>query len=334
MISPKSIEQALGEMHSLRDCLRWAVSTFLRAEIHFGHGTDNAWDEARWLVLGALSLPFDSPEWVLDAHIATPERERLVQLLTRRVVERVPVAYLLGEAHFGGLRFVVDEHVLVPRSPIAELIEAGCEPWVGGVEPSRILDLCCGSGCIGIAAALRFADATVDLADVSPEALAVARRNVALHGVEAAVRVRESDLFSALDGERYELILCNPPYVDAAEMAALPPEFRHEPRLGLAAGEDGLDLVRRILREARAHLTGDGLLVLEVGASAAALEAAYPRLPIVWPDSSGEGRVWRSSAPRICPTERRARRRARILPHPICNARPPCPATASADSSR
>ena len=284
MISPKTIEQALGEMKSLRDCLRWSVSSFQRAGLHYGHGTDNAWDEARWLVLGALALPFDSPEWVLDARIATPERERLAQLLKRRVVDRVPVAYLLGEAHFAGLRFAVDENVLVPRSPIAEMIESGFEPWLGGLEPSRILDLCCGSGCIGIAAGLHFDGAAVDLADVSPAALEVARRNVALHGVEESVRVIESDLFAGLGGERYELILCNPPYVDAAEMTALPAEFRHEPRLGLAAGADGLDLVRRILQEARAHLSDDGMLVLEVGASAAALEAAYPRLPMVWPD--------------------------------------------------
>lgn len=284
MISPKTIEQVLGEMHTVRDCLRWSVSTFLRAGLHFGHGTDNAWDEARWLVLGALGLPFDSPEWVLEARIATPERERLAHLLKRRVVERVPVAYLLGEAHFAGLRFEVDENVLVPRSPIAELIASGFEPWLGGMEPARILDLCCGSGCIGIAAGLQFTDAAVDLADISPAALAVARRNVALHGLEEQVRVVESDLFAGLGGECYDLVLCNPPYVDAAEMAALPAEFRHEPRLGLAAGEDGLDLVRRILREARAHLMEEGMLVLEVGASAPALEAAYPRLPVIWPD--------------------------------------------------
>jgi ribosomal protein L3 glutamine methyltransferase len=200
------------------------------------------------------------------------------------MVDRVPVAYLLGEAWFAGLRFEVDPAVLIPRSPIAELIEAGFEPWIGGAEPAHILDLCCGSGCIGIAAGLHFPGATVDLADISAAGLAIAHRNVALHGVADRVRVRESDLFSALEGERYDLILCNPPYVDAAEMAALPAEFRHEPRLGLAAGEDGLDLVRRILSDARAHLSENGTLVLEVGASADALEAAYPRLPLLWPD--------------------------------------------------
>lgn len=284
MISPKTIEQGLGEMYTVQDCIRWSVSSFLRAGLHFGHGTDNAWDEARWLVLGALALPFDSPEWVLASRIATPERERLSQLLKRRVVERVPTAYLLGEAHFAGLRFKVDERVLVPRSPIAELIEAGFEPWLGGAQPERILDLCCGSGCIGIVAGLRFPEARVDLADISADALDVARENIALHHVDASVRALASDLFGALAGERYDLILCNPPYVDAPEMAALPPEFRHEPQLGLAAGTDGLDIARRILREARGHLTEQGLLVLEVGASAAAFEAAFPRLPVIWPE--------------------------------------------------
>jgi ribosomal protein L3 glutamine methyltransferase len=284
VISPKTIEQALGEMHTVRDCLRWAVSTFGRAGLHYGHGTDNAWDEARWLVLGALSLPHDAPEWVLDARLATPEREHLAALLKKRVVERVPVAYLLGEAWFADLRFRVDPRVLIPRSPIAELIEAGVEPWLGGAEPARILDLCCGSGCIGIAAALRWPGACVDLADVSYEALALARENVALHGVGEHVRVVASDLFATLGDARYDLVLCNPPYVDAADMAALPAEFRHEPRLGLAAGADGLDLARRILAAARGHLTEDGWLVLEVGNSAPALEAAFPSLPFVWPE--------------------------------------------------
>jgi ribosomal protein L3 glutamine methyltransferase len=284
VITPKTIEQAMGEMQTLRDALRWTMSTFQRAGLHYGHGTDNAADEARWLVLGALALPHDSGEWVLDARLATPEREQLAALLKRRVVERVPTAYLLGEAWFAGLRFAVDPRVLIPRSPIAELIEAGMEPWLAGHEPARILDLCCGSGCIGIAAALRFAAARVDLADLSTEALAVARGNVALHGVGERTRAIESDLFAALGGERYDLILCNPPYVDAADMAALPAEFRHEPRLGLAAGADGLDLARRILAGARAHLGEEGWLVLEVGNSAAALEAAYPELPFIWPE--------------------------------------------------
>jgi len=284
VISPKAIEQSLGEMRTLRDCLRWSVSAFGRAGLHYGHGTANAWDEARWLVMGALCLPHDAPDWVLDAHLATPERELVAALLKRRIVERVPVAYLLGEAWFAGLRFRVDQRVLIPRSPVAELIEAGMEPWLGGAEPARILDLCCGSGCIGIAAALRWPGARVDLADLSADALVLARENIALHGVGDSVRAIESDLFAALGDTRYDLILCNPPYVDAADMAALPAEFRHEPRLALAAGKDGLDLARRILGAARRHLGDAGWLVLEVGNSAPALEAAYPGLPFVWPE--------------------------------------------------
>lgn len=211
------------------------MSAFNAAGVAFGHGTDNVWDEARWLVLGTLHLPFDSPDWVLDARLAARERQRLDALLARRggaIADCVPA----GEAWFGGLRFHVTPAVLVPRSPIAELLASGCEPWLDGRVPRRILDLCCGSGCIGIAAALTWPDAEVALADVSPEALEVARINVALHDVAARVRVVESDLFTALAGERFDLILCNPPYVDAADMAALPAEYRHEAAARVGSG--------------------------------------------------------------------------------------------------
>lgn len=280
---------ALDELHTIADLLRWSVSAFNAAGLHYGHGTDNAWDEARWLVLGALHLRFDAPDWVLGTRLTASERRHVAVLLRRRIEERVPVALLLGEAWFAGLRFHVDATTLIPRSPIAELIADGFEPWLGGHEPLRILDLCCGGGCIGIAAALRFPYARVDLADVSVAALAVARRNCTEHGVTDRVRVIESDLFAALAGERYDLILCNPPYVDAADMAALPAEFRHEPESALASGEDGLDLVRCILAAVPRHLADDGLLVLEVGNSADALEAAYPRLPMMWPDFANGG---------------------------------------------
>jgi len=281
--------EAPAELRTVRDFLRWSVSAFNAAGVAFGHGTDNAWDEARWLVLGALHLPFDSPDWVLDARLGAPEREQLARLLRRRIAERMPTAYLLGEAWFAGLRFRVDPAVLIPRSPIAELIASGCEPWLDGREPLRILDLCCGSGCIGIAAALAWPRAQVDLADVSPAALVLAHANVALHGVGERVRVVESDLFAALAGEAYDLILSNPPYVDAADLAALPAEFLHEPRLGLAAGDDGLDIARRIIAEAPGHLGSAGLLVMEVGNSADALEAAFPDLPFLWPDFTHGG---------------------------------------------
>jgi ribosomal protein L3 glutamine methyltransferase len=277
-------EGAQQPLETIGDFVRWAVSAFGACGVHYGHGTDNAWDEARWLVLGAVALPFDSPDWVLAARLDRRERQRVRELLDRRLAERVPTAYLLGEAWFAGLRFAVDERVLIPRSPIAEMIEAGFEPWIGEVEPLRILDLCCGSGCIGIAAALHFPGASVDLADISADALDLARLNVAAHGLEDRVAVLHSDLFEALGRERYDLIVCNPPYVDRGDMEALPPEYRHEPRLALAAGEDGLDLVRRILDEAAAHLSDHGLLVLEVGNGAEALEQAFPELAFLWPE--------------------------------------------------
>ena len=277
-------DESLQPLETIGDFVRWAVSAFNACGVHFGHGTDNAWDEARWLVLGAVALPFDSPDWVLAARLDGRERRRVRELLVQRLDERVPTAYLLGEAWFAGLRFAVDKRVLIPRSPIAEMIEAGFEPWIGELEPLRILDLCCGSGCIGIAAALRFPAASVDLADVSADALDIARLNVAGHGLEDRVAVLQSDLFDALGRERYDLIVCNPPYVDRQDMDALPPEYGHEPRLALAAGEDGLDLVRRILDEAAAHLTAHGLLVLEVGNSAEALEQAFPEHAFVWPE--------------------------------------------------
>src|SRR5262245_31141067 len=184
--------------------MRWAVSAFGAAQLHYGHGTDNAWDEARWLVLGALSLPFDSSDWVLDARLTRTERERIAALLVRRIVEREPTAYLLGEAFFCGLRFKVDSRVLIPRSPIAELIENAFEPWLAGLEPARMLDLCCGGGCIGIAAAVKCPGAKVDLADISPAALEVAHQNIELHKVGDRVRALESDLFDALDRKRYQ----------------------------------------------------------------------------------------------------------------------------------
>lgn len=282
-------DRAPRELATIRDFLRWSVSAFNASGVAFGHGTDNAWDEARWLVFGALHLPFDSPDWVLDARVGAAERQRLQVLLSRRIGERVPTAYLLGEAWFAGLAFHVTPAVLIPRSPIAELIGQQCEPWLQGREPLRILDLCCGSGCIGVAAALAWPEAEVTLADIAADALDVARVNVERHDVAGRVRVLQSDLFEALAGERFDLILCNPPYVDEDDMATLPVEYRHEPGLGLAGGEDGLDLVRRVLAAAPSHLEDDGLLVIEVGNSAGVLERAFPQLGFIWPDFARGG---------------------------------------------
>ncbi|RMG49643.1 MAG: 50S ribosomal protein L3 N(5)-glutamine methyltransferase [Gammaproteobacteria bacterium] len=270
------------ELRTLRDFMRWGASRFNAAGLHFGHGFATALDEAVYLVLHAVHLPPDTPSAWFDTRLDEAERRAVHALLERRVHERKPAAYLTGEAWFCGLPFHVNESVLIPRSPICELIEAGFRPWLEPEQVGRVLDLCSGSGCIGIACAHVFPQAEVDLADISPEAVDVAWENIHRHGREGQVRAIESDLFSALEGERYDLIVSNPPYVDAEDMADLPEEFRHEPELGLAAGEDGLDLVLRILAEAPRHLNEGGILVVEVGNSAAALEQALPEAPFLW----------------------------------------------------
>ncbi len=272
------------ELHSLRDWVRWGASVFRARGLFFGHGTDNAFDEALELVLATLHLDHSLPESFLDARVTRAEAAELARRLRRRVEDRVPLPYVTGRAWFAGLEFEVDENVLIPRSPIAELIEKGFEPWLGGRPVRAVLDLCCGSGCIGIACAHAFPDALVDLADISPAALEVAQRNIERHGLEDRVRAVQSDVFDHLEGERYDLVVSNPPYVSQAEMAQLPPEYQHEPRLALEAGEDGMDVVARILAQAPEHLEPGGILVCEVGASADLLMARYPDVPFLWLD--------------------------------------------------
>ena len=283
-IDSEDLHEAVAELATIRDFIRWGASRFNAAGLHFGHGTDNALDEAAWLVLHALDLPLDLPPHWQEARLTPGERRRVVDLLLARIETRKPAAYLTGEAWFCGLPFAVNEAVLVPRSPIAELIEQGFQPWLVADPVTRVLDLCTGSGCIGIACAFAFPEAEVDLSDVSAEALDVARQNIARHGLGERVRPHRADVFDGLPPARYDLIVANPPYVDAADMAELPAEYRHEPRLGLAAGADGLDIVRRILAEAVDWLSPQGLLVVEVGNSAPALQAAYPDLPFIWPE--------------------------------------------------
>lgn len=262
----------------------------LAAELCFGHGTADAVDEAAYLLAYALHFSPRLPDGFLDARLTAAEKRAVDALLRRRIDERLPAPYLTGEAWFAGLRFHVDPRVLIPRSPIAELVEHGFAPWLPE-PPRRVLDLCTGSGCIAIAAAVHLG-CEVDAVDISPESLAVARRNVAAHGVEGQVRLVEADLFTGLAPAAYDLIVTNPPYVGEAEWSALPPEFRAEPALALRSGQDGLDLPLRILADARGHLAPAGLLVLEVGASAPALRALLPDdAPLSWIDfeHGGEG---------------------------------------------
>jgi ribosomal protein L3 glutamine methyltransferase len=268
-------------LRTLRDHIRWAVSRFHAEQLFFGHGTDNAWDEARQLVLGALHLPWEMADSYLDCRLEDDEREHLQALLHRRIEQRVPTAYLLGQAWFCGLPFIVNDHVLIPRSPIGQLIERRFEPWLAK-EPARILDLCTGSGCIGIACAYEFLDAEVLLADLSFEALEVANRNIEQHGLDDRVYTVQGDGFDGLPKQRFDLIVSNPPYVDAEDFADMPAEFQHEPALGLACGDDGLNLVRRILAEAADHLTETGTLVVEVGNSQVHVEALYPEVDFTW----------------------------------------------------
>lgn len=278
-------------LETVIDFVRWGGSLFKRAKLFFGHGTDNAFDDARVLVFYALNLPQQVPETYWQARLSPEEKREVTELFKHRIESRKPTAYLTGEAWFAGMRFIVNESTLVPRSPIAELIATEFQNWIEVERVHRVLDLCTGSGCIGIASLQALPYAQVDLADISPEALAVAQQNIDLYDLNESARAVESDLFSNLQGQKYDLILSNPPYVDEIEMNALPDEFQQEPQLGLAAGEDGLDLVRRILAEAAEHLTEEGVLIVEVGVSQFYLEQAYPELPFYWFEfeQGGEG---------------------------------------------
>ncbi|MGE5320815.1 MAG: 50S ribosomal protein L3 N(5)-glutamine methyltransferase [Hyphomicrobiaceae bacterium] len=272
---------------TVRDWLRFAVSRFNEAKLFFGHGSDNAFDEAAYLILHTLHLPLDRLEPFLDASLTHGESEQVQAVIERRVRERLPAAYLTNEAWLGEHRFYVDARVIVPRSFIAELLHEQLVPWVENPdEVTRALDLCTGSGCLAILAALAFPHAEVDAVDLSKDALDVAAKNVEDYGLADRIDLIESDLFAALDGRTYDLILSNPPYVNAESVAALPPEYQAEPALALGSGEDGLDATRQILAKAKSHLNPGGLLVVEIGHNRDALEAAYPALPFTWLDTA------------------------------------------------
>jgi len=283
-----------NELETVRDWLRWAVSRFNEAKLHFGHGSTQAYDEAAYLLLHALHLPLDRLEPFLDARVTQDERARLAELFTRRIDERIPAAYLTREAWLGEFRFQVDERVIIPRSFIAELLPQGIAPFVGAPETvTAALDLCTGSGCLAILLAHAYPIADVDAVDISADALAVAQRNVSDYSLADRINLIRSDLFGNLSEKTYDLIICNPPYVTAMAMGELPREYRHEPEQALAGGDDGLDAVRTIVKEAPRFLNNGGTLVVEVGHNRAGAENAFPRLPFVWlPTSSSEDAVF------------------------------------------
>jgi ribosomal protein L3 glutamine methyltransferase len=272
-----------SELFTLRDWLRYAVSTFNEAGLTFGHGSENAYDEAAYLILHTLHLPLDTLDPFLDANLTAQEKSCLLELLKRRVEQKIPAAYLTHEAWLGDFKFFVDERVIVPRSFIAELLRERLFPWVADADnTTAVLDLCTGSGCLAILAAHAFPNATIDAVDLSHEALQVAQRNVAEYHLGERINLLQSDLFGQLPGKKYDIIISNPPYVDAASVATLPAEYLHEPRLALGSGTDGLDATREILEHAAEHLTPHGILIVEIGHNRDVLEAAYPELPFTW----------------------------------------------------
>ena len=285
---------AQANLRTLRDVLRYATTRFNEARLSFGHGQADAFDEAAFIIMRTLQLPLERLDTFLDAYLTHAEINTLLQMIDRRVKQRIPAAYLLRESWLQGYRFYVDERVIIPRSFIGELLKEGLEPWVK--DPSavtHVLDLCTGSGCLAIMAADLFPNAQVDAVDISKEALAVARINVDEYGFGDRITLIESDLFGALPAKRYDLILSNPPYVTAPSMARLPREYQHEPRVALDGGEDGLDLVRRLMRQARGYLKRSGLLVVEVGDGRPQTEAAFRDIPLTWlTTSAGDDMVF------------------------------------------
>jgi ribosomal protein L3 glutamine methyltransferase len=269
-------------LKTLNDILHYAEELFEKSKIFYGHGTDNAWDEAVALIFPILGISYEEDESILQRLVTDNERAHVLDLINRRIKERIPVPYLTNETYFCGLPFYVDQRVLIPRSPIAELIINQFSPWVDPDKVTRILEIGTGSGCIAIACAYTFPDIPVDATDIDNDVLEVAKINVEKHQLNNQVRLIQSDLFSSLPPQKYDIIVTNPPYVDAEDMRNLPKEFRHEPKGALAAGEDGLILVDIILKEASNYLNDKGILIVEVGNSQRALQKKYPQLPFIW----------------------------------------------------
>lgn len=282
---------SFSHCQSIRDFVEEAARQFEIAGLSYAHGTDNAIDEAVFLVAGALELPYDFADTDIDAPLTVSQKHAVSDILKQRITSKKPAAYILKQAWFAGLHFYVDERVLVPRSPFAELILDQFQPWIAADKINNVLELCTGSGCIAIATALNLPDVKVDASDISRDALAVAEQNVQSHNLQERVRLIQADVFGSIAEKRYDIIIANPPYVDQQDMDNLSEEHQHEPALGLAAGTDGLDIVKRILRDARNYLSDHGVLFVEVGNSAAALQQQYPQLPFIWLEfeMGGEG---------------------------------------------
>lgn len=282
------LDDPIHNLKTIRDLYRWAITEMENADLSYGHGSPDAAEEASFLICRALKLPFERFETFFDAALTHNELVRLVHLIDRRVHDKTPTAYLLKEAWLTGHRFYIDERALIPRSYIAELLEEDLAPWIDDpYEVESVLDLCTGSGCLAILAQGTFPNARVTGSDISADALEVAKINRRDYGLEDDLELVQGDLFASLEGRRFELIITNPPYVTTASMARLPAEYRHEPALALGAGDDGMDVVRRILREAKDHLTENGMIIVEVGDGLEAVEAMYPGLPLTWLTVSG-----------------------------------------------
>lgn len=294
MAATESAFGSTGFLQTLRDVVRFTVSRFNEADLFFGHGSSNAFDEAVHLARHTLHLPSDTLELFFDARLSDAERDQILGLAERRINEKIPLAYLINRAWLGEFSFYVDPRVIVPRSFIAELLRDELQPWIPDPASVRAaLDLCTGSGCLAILAAHAFENAHIDAVDVSDAALAVAKHNIDAYNLSDRIELIESDLFDALDGKRYDLIISNPPYVNEAAMRSLPAEYRHEPQVALAGGEDGMDLVRRILNRARSKLHRGGVLIVEIGHNRAAIEAAFPELELTWlATSAGDDSVF------------------------------------------
>jgi ribosomal protein L3 glutamine methyltransferase len=289
------------QFSTIRDLLRYAVTRFNSAKLFFGHGSSNALDEAAYLILHTLHLPLEQLDPFLDARLLPDECEAVLRVIEKRAVERVPAAYITNEAWLGSYRFYIDERVIVPRSFIAELVPEQFSPWLMlGNNIAHILDLCTGSGCLPILMADAFPDAHIDAVDISPDALAVARRNVDDYSLQDRITLVESDLYSKLPPQKYDLIISNPPYVNSGSMDKLPQEYRHEPSLALAGGSDGMDLVRKIVAGAKQHLTPEGVLIVEIGNERAFAEAAFPNLELTWiTTSAGDDMVFLLTADQL-----------------------------------